>query len=119
MANYALDNAWEQARRRLALLEQHLDPMTYQRLTALGVSQGWQVSWPGTGPRWGCLPHPWCPTPGLRRRRKPQRRRSVGCRRSGAVLCSAPTGVADLEKRFLTPLLASFRRLDGSRLDLS
>ena len=40
MANYALDNAWEQARRRLALLEQHLDPMTYQRLTALGVSRG-------------------------------------------------------------------------------
>jgi hypothetical protein len=28
MANYALDNAWDQARRRLDLLEQQLDPMS-------------------------------------------------------------------------------------------
>jgi protein-L-isoaspartate O-methyltransferase len=58
MANYALDNAWERARRRLALLEQHLDPMTYQRLTALGVSQGWRCLEVGGGGgsvvRWLC-----------------------------------------------------------------
>lgn len=58
MANYALDNAWEQARHRLALLEQHLDPLTFQRLTALGVTTGWQCLEVGGGGgsvvRWLC-----------------------------------------------------------------
>jgi SAM-dependent methyltransferase len=49
MAEYALDNAWERAKRRLALLEQHLDPMTHRRLVALGVSQGWQCLEVGGG----------------------------------------------------------------------
>jgi hypothetical protein len=42
MAEYALDNAWEQAKHRLKLLEQHLDLMTQRRLVRLGVSQGWR-----------------------------------------------------------------------------
>ena len=58
MANYALDNAWEQARHRLALLEQQLDPLTFQRLTALGVTTGWQCLEVGGGGgsvvRWLC-----------------------------------------------------------------
>jgi SAM-dependent methyltransferase len=58
MANYALDNAWDQARRRLALLEQHLDPMSYRRLAALGVSPGWHCLEVGGGggsvARWLC-----------------------------------------------------------------
>jgi len=58
MANYALDNAWEQARRRLALLEQQLDPLTFQRLTALGVTTGWRCLEVGGGGgsvvRWLC-----------------------------------------------------------------
>jgi hypothetical protein len=30
-------------------------------------SQGWQdrLAWAGTSPVWCCLPHPWCPTPGV------------------------------------------------------
>jgi hypothetical protein len=32
MAKYALDNAWDRARRRLTLLEQRLDPITQRRL---------------------------------------------------------------------------------------
>jgi SAM-dependent methyltransferase len=39
-AGYALDNSWEKAKRRLALLEQHLDPMTKRRMTTLGVRAG-------------------------------------------------------------------------------
>jgi SAM-dependent methyltransferase len=39
---YALDNAWQEARRRLALLEASLDPATQRRMTALGVGQGWR-----------------------------------------------------------------------------
>ena len=58
MANYALDNAWEHAKRRLSLLEQHLDPMTQRRLTTLGVSQGWHCLEVGGGggstARWLC-----------------------------------------------------------------
>jgi SAM-dependent methyltransferase len=58
MANYALDNAWERAERRLALLEQHLDPMTQRRLVELGVSQGWKCLEVGAGrgsvARWLC-----------------------------------------------------------------
>jgi SAM-dependent methyltransferase len=40
MSGYALDNSWEKAKRRLALLEQYLDPMTKRRLGALGVREG-------------------------------------------------------------------------------
>jgi SAM-dependent methyltransferase len=58
MADYALDNAWEQARRRLALLEQQLDPLSQRRLAALGVSKGWQCLEVGGGggsvTRWLC-----------------------------------------------------------------
>jgi SAM-dependent methyltransferase len=49
MAKYALDNAWERAKRRLTLLEQHLDPMTERRLGMLGVSRGWNVLEVGGG----------------------------------------------------------------------
>jgi 2-polyprenyl-3-methyl-5-hydroxy-6-metoxy-1,4-benzoquinol methylase len=41
MSGYALDNSWDRAKRRLALLESFLDPKTKRRLQALGVSQGW------------------------------------------------------------------------------
>jgi hypothetical protein len=40
MASYALDNSWDRARRRLSLLEQHLDPMTKRRMTMLGIRSG-------------------------------------------------------------------------------
>jgi SAM-dependent methyltransferase len=49
MAKYALDNAWDRAKRRLILLEQQLDPMTQRRLVVLGVSQGWSVLEVGGG----------------------------------------------------------------------
>jgi methyltransferase family protein len=58
MAHYTLDNAWERARHRLALLEQHLDPMSHRRLEALDVRQGWQCLEVGGGggsvTRWLC-----------------------------------------------------------------
>ena len=41
MAEYTLDNAWQQARRRLALLEAWLDPGTIRHLEALGLGEGW------------------------------------------------------------------------------
>ena len=41
MEQYTLQNAWDRARRRLALLGQHLDPLSQRRLTALGVQAGW------------------------------------------------------------------------------
>jgi hypothetical protein len=37
MAEYTLDNSWDSARRRLSLLEQHLDPMTKRRMNSLGL----------------------------------------------------------------------------------
>lgn len=40
MSGYALDNSWQQARYRLSLLQQYLDPMTKRRLTALGIDAG-------------------------------------------------------------------------------
>jgi len=40
MAGYALDNSWDKAKRRLALLEQYLDPMTKRRIEALKVGEG-------------------------------------------------------------------------------
>jgi hypothetical protein len=41
MANYSLSNAWDHARRRLALLEQYLDPITHRRISSLGLGKGW------------------------------------------------------------------------------
>jgi SAM-dependent methyltransferase len=40
MSGYALDNSWEKAKRRLALLEHYLDPMTKRRFGALGLGEG-------------------------------------------------------------------------------
>jgi hypothetical protein len=37
MSSYTLDNAWQQARRRLALLERTQDPATQRRMRALGL----------------------------------------------------------------------------------
>jgi hypothetical protein len=51
--------------------------------------RGGRVSWPGKGPHWCCLPHPWCPTPGFSCRWKRERRRSVRWKRSAANPCSA------------------------------
>lgn len=47
--SYVLDNAWEQAQRRLALLHEVHDPTTFRRLTATGVGPGWRVFVPGAG----------------------------------------------------------------------
>ncbi|WP_051661172.1 methyltransferase domain-containing protein [Bosea sp. 117] len=58
MSGYALDNSWNQANRRLALLEQLLDPMTMRRLTALGLGPGARCLEVGAGggsvARWLC-----------------------------------------------------------------
>ena len=40
MSGYALDNSWDKAKRRLALLEFYLDPMTKRRIGALGLREG-------------------------------------------------------------------------------
>ena len=49
MANYSLSNAWDDARRRLALLEQYLDPITHRRLSRLGLRKGWHCLEVGGG----------------------------------------------------------------------
>jgi SAM-dependent methyltransferase len=49
MTEYILDNAWQQARRRLALLEAELDPGTTRHLQALGVAEGWRCLEVGGG----------------------------------------------------------------------
>ncbi len=49
MSTYVFDNAWQQARQRLGLLEQCLDPATFRRMNALGVRQGWQCLEVGAG----------------------------------------------------------------------
>ena len=58
MSTYVFDNAWQQARQRLGLLEQCLDPATFRRMNALGVRQGWQCLEVGGGggsvTRWLC-----------------------------------------------------------------
>ncbi len=58
MGDYSLDNAWDQARHRLALLEGQLDPISQRRLSALGVSNGWRCLEVGGGggslTRWLC-----------------------------------------------------------------
>lgn len=40
MPGYTLDNSWNRANRRLALLEQLLDPMTQRRFAMLGLTTG-------------------------------------------------------------------------------
>ena len=47
--SYAFDNGWQQARRRLGLLEECFDATTFRRLTHLGVSLGWQCLEVGGG----------------------------------------------------------------------
>jgi SAM-dependent methyltransferase len=58
MQNYSLSNAWESARRRLALLEQYLDPITQRRLSGIGLGKGWHCLEVGGGggsvARWLC-----------------------------------------------------------------
>jgi len=49
VANYSLSNAWDHARRRLTLLEQYLDPITYRRLSSLGLDKGWHCLEVGGG----------------------------------------------------------------------
>jgi SAM-dependent methyltransferase len=49
MTDYALDNSWDRARRRLSLLEQYLDPMTKRRMTALGIRHGLRCLEGGAG----------------------------------------------------------------------
>jgi SAM-dependent methyltransferase len=49
MATYALDNSWEQAKRRLALLEQCHDPTTQRRINTLGIQPGWRCLEVGAG----------------------------------------------------------------------
>jgi ubiquinone/menaquinone biosynthesis C-methylase UbiE len=49
MANYSLSNAWDHARRRLTLLEQYLDPITFRRLSSLGLDKGWHCLEVGGG----------------------------------------------------------------------
>ncbi len=46
---YVLDNAWEQAQRRLSLLHAVHDPMTIERLERIGIGAGWRVFVPGAG----------------------------------------------------------------------
>lgn len=49
MSDYLLDNAWQQQRRRLALLESWFDPGTIRHLEALGVAPGWRCLEVGAG----------------------------------------------------------------------
>lgn len=58
MSGYSLDNRWEQADKRLALLESQLDPISQKRLSNLGVGDGWRCLEVGGGggslTRWLC-----------------------------------------------------------------
>ncbi|HET9109188.1 MAG TPA: hypothetical protein VFN78_00040, partial [Ktedonobacterales bacterium] len=49
MADYLLDNAWQEQDRRLARLEAWFDPGTIQHLEALGVGPGWRCLEVGAG----------------------------------------------------------------------
>jgi SAM-dependent methyltransferase len=49
MSAYAFDNAWKEARRRLGLLEEALDPATMRRMERIGVEAGWQCLDVGAG----------------------------------------------------------------------
>lgn len=58
MGRYELDNAWDHAQRRLALLEDYLDPVTFRRIAGLGLRHGWRCLEVGAGggsvARWLC-----------------------------------------------------------------
>jgi tRNA A58 N-methylase Trm61 len=49
VTSYAFPNAWELARRRLALLEVCHDPSSIRHATALGVGPGWRCLEAGAG----------------------------------------------------------------------
>ena len=49
IAAYTLDNAWQHARERLALLENATDPGTIRHLEALDVAPGWRCWEAGAG----------------------------------------------------------------------
>jgi ubiquinone/menaquinone biosynthesis C-methylase UbiE len=49
MAAYQLDNAWRQARERLAGIEAGLDPSTIRHLETIGVGPGWRCLEVGGG----------------------------------------------------------------------
>lgn len=49
MTSYLFDNAWQQARQRLAALEAWLDPGTIRLLATLGVGEGWRCLEVGAG----------------------------------------------------------------------
>jgi SAM-dependent methyltransferase len=49
MTGYALPNAWDQAQRRLELLEACHDPGSFRRAEALGVAPGWRCLEAGAG----------------------------------------------------------------------
>lgn len=49
MADYLLDNSWQEQRRRLAALEAWFDPGTIRHLEALGVASGWRCLEVGAG----------------------------------------------------------------------
>src|SRR5688572_16327000 len=55
---YALPNEWEQARRRLELIEECYDPGTIRRFSQIGVGPGWRCLEVGAGggsiTRWLC-----------------------------------------------------------------
>jgi SAM-dependent methyltransferase len=46
---YAFDNAWQEARRRLSLVEEYADSTTRRRIEALGIREGWRCFEPGFG----------------------------------------------------------------------
>jgi len=46
---YTWDNAMDEGRRRLALLERSLDPATFRRLESIGVGDGWRCLDVGAG----------------------------------------------------------------------
>src|SRR5262245_18941002 len=46
---YTWDNAMDEGRRRLALLERFLDPGTFRRLETIGVGEGWRCLDVGAG----------------------------------------------------------------------
>ncbi len=49
MTEYSLDNTWGQAGRRLALLENQLDPISHRRLRTTGLGEGWRCLEVGGG----------------------------------------------------------------------
>lgn len=62
MADYALPNAWQQARQRLALLESELDPATRRRIIDAGIGPGAHCLEVGAGG--GSIAHWLCRTVG-------------------------------------------------------